>query len=315
LNETTAIDVTQQPEEEVVGNLVVQRDALLTVRLAAGKQRMQDYLERAKTISPVTEADLAECGILVGEIKSECEPLIDSLAPFKQQLNEKLDMIRSIEKCFTVSVAKPQQQAATTDPRFIAFQAVNLIRQKMNAALDAIERKKEEEARRVAELARKEQETRLKKINDGLDKLLSKAGDLAAQRAELELLLEDPDTTVEAAEIIRARIEKIDVQLGNLQAKTSEKQMEQAQVAAPVTVVPEATRVAGVSSKIVWVPSVQNQRALLQAVLNGSVPMSTIKWDMVAIKQYGNMMVKGQKNTPPTVPGVVWTAERSTSIK
>lgn len=314
----TVLDVpdgSARNDEEVVGTLVIQKDAMLTHRLLLGRTMMQTYLARARAINPTTEADVEECGRLIAAIKAEGEPLIESLAPFKAALNARLDMVRDIEKVFTVSVAKAQQAQARTDERYIAFQAVDIIKQKMNNAIDAIEREKERVAREALEKARKEQEARLARINANLDKLLVKAGSLAEQKAALEAQIENPDITIEEAEVIRARIESIETQLGNVQAKAAERQMEQAQTAAPVTVAVEQTKVAGVSSRVVWIPTVTNPKLLLQAVLSGTVPIAAVKWDVTAIKQYGNLQVKGQKGTPPNVPGVTWAAERTTSIR
>lgn len=304
----------QQEQEEIIGQLVVKRDAALTVRLSNGRLQMLDYLQRAKAINPRTEEDIAECSRLVSEIRGEGETLLEIIAPFKAQVRERLDMILSIEKLFTASVPKAQQATARADERCIAFQATDMIKKKMNAAYDEIERRKEEEARKVEELARKEADDRIKKIGAAMDKLLEKAESLAEQKAVLEARLEDQSITLEEAEVIRARIEKIEVQLGNAQAKASEKQVEVAQLAQPISVPVEQTKIGGVSTKVVWIPTVTNPRSLLQAVMFGSVPMSAIKWDITAIKQYGNAMVKGTKNQP-SVPGVSWQAERTTSIK
>jgi hypothetical protein len=318
MGEIIQAEIVKEEQPGAIGQLVVQADQALTVAIRSTRESMLARLEEAKAFTCETEADVEAATKMIVAIREECEPIIERIKPFKEEVSGELDRIRSIEKIFTTTVSKADQVKAMADPRFTAFQAILTLKTKMNNCLDEIERKKEEERRRIEEEARREQEKRLKAISAKLDKIQAEGKDKAEQKAFLEKYLEEDAETIsdEEAAQVRARIETLTLELKGIESKVIEKQTQMEQVTTPVTVAMEQTKVAGLSSGKRWVAGqVVNSRLLLQAILDGKAPMGCVTFSLPVLSRYGNDQVKGMKGAQPTIPGVEFRQERDSRVR
>ncbi len=305
-------------EDQRIGKLAIREDQALSVEIRTVREKMIAYLKRAEDFVFNTEADLAEAGQIIVDIKNDCEPILEKIKPFKDEVSTELDRIRSIEKIFTTTVSRADAAKARGDERFIAFQAIDALKDKMNTFRDELEAKAEAERLKVEEEARKQQEKALKAISDKLNKLQAQGKDKAEQKAFLEKYLEEESDTIDEDEAAqcRARIETLSLELKAIDGKVAVKQTEMERVATPVTVAKEETKVAGQTSKKVWVAvQVTNARLLLQAILDGKVTMACVEFKLPQLSREANNQVKGMDGVAPSIAGVEFAAQRDTRIR
>jgi len=225
----------------------------------------------------------------------------DKIKPFKDRVNEIKDQILKAEKSLTVNGYK---------------HAADLVVNKINMRVDILEEERKAEEKRINDLAERDRQKRLNSINGALDKLLEKQTDLNAKRQSLEDRIQAPDVTEEEADIIRTRIEAIDKQLGQVSQRVETKQVAMEEVSAPMTVsVSNFDKPKGMSSSIVYeVHEIHNPKAVLRAILDGTLSIACVNFNVAKIKQAGNDQVKGT-NTAPNIPGVTFIAKRDTRIR
>ncbi len=312
-----AIEILKE-EPVVIGVLVVQANEELSLQIRDTRDKLLAYLEDAKLTTIENDEDAKEAGDTIKQIREDCEPVLEAIKPFKEQVSGKLDEIRSIEKVFTTQLQRADQVKAMADPRFTAFQAILTLKTKMNEYLDEKERKAEEERLRIEKEAREKQEKQLKAITAKLDKIQAEGKDKAEQKAFLEKYLEEEAGTIseEEAAQVRARIETLTLELRNIETKTIDAQTKMEQVAAPVTVAMEQTKIAGQSTRKVWTATqVVNSRALLQAILDGKVPMGCVSFNLAQLSKAANDQVKGMQGVTPVIPGVTLVSQRDTRVR
>lgn len=290
-------------EEEGAGlfpAVITTPDATLVAWFGEMDAKIAGIVEDAE--SYVVEAD--EIGVKAANEKiRECRALgkeaIDGIKPYKDRLNELKGQVMAAEHHYVDPTKK----------------AEDIYARKRDEALDKIEAAAKAEAERIAKLAQAEQEKRLKAINARLDKLLEKTEDLTAQKANLEAALQDSEITEEEAAIIRQRIGKIETQLAGAQSKVDEKQSELEQTAAPIAVAVETPKIGGMSSGKRWVAErIAQPKLLLQAIIQGKVPMSSVKFVASEIEKFANMQQVKGSGAAPTIPGVIFRQERATRV-
>ena len=243
---------------------------------------------------------MEDAKVIIKGLRAYKTEATDIIKPYKQRLDEVKKQVLTVEKGLVSQCDEGE----------------GILKQKINARLDYLEGERIKEEARLRELAEKDRQKRMESINKKLDGLLDKASDYTEQKQILEAQLEDPEMTVEEAEIIRQKINKIEFLLGNVQGRVEEKTLEVENVASPVNIVVDnKPDVKGLSSSKVWEPvQVMSAALLLRAILEGRAPASCVKFDMVAIKRFANDQVKGTNSTP-NVPGVQFREVRDTRIR
>lgn len=183
------------------------------------------------------------------------------------------------------------------------------VKTKINGYLSFVEEEQRKQADRLAEIAAKEKARMLEQISKKLDKALCTLVSLGEQRVKLEEMLDEAETD-EERQSIQMRLRPILAKINTVEAEAARKQMEveTAAIVTPVTPEPKGIDVAGVSSRVEYVPTrVVNMNQLLMAIRDGKVPVTAIQADMSVIKKLRNMGMD--------IPGVEFDVRRITSVR
>lgn len=316
MNDTASAVVPEVIQEEPIGAVVMQKDAVLIKAITDTRASLQTYLKTAEATVLKRAEDKQIVTDMIASIKNICKPVVELIQPIKKQANEQIDKIISIEKIFTTYV--PPNQAAKTraDERFLAWKAIDILMTKLDAYLNYEEEERRKEEERLQKLAEQQRQKETERINKKLEGLLAKSDDLKEQKRLLEEQLQDGSITVEEAENIRTRIENIDIRLQPIEARVVDQQVKMEEKAMPVTVsVDKGPKVAGLSSdNFYWdVEEITNVKLICRAIVEGTLSPACVTVNQAKVKQAGNDQVKGT-NQAPNIPGVKFIKKRKMSV-
>lgn len=164
----------------------------------------------------------------------------------------------------------------------------------------------------------RENEKRLKAAHKKIDELVNGTADLNQKIAAVNAILENPEATQEEVDLASARISTLRGLLANQQDKVAAQQAKAVEAAKPVLpAVQLETKMAGMGIKKEWVVTVSNPMQLLNAIVNGIVPITVIDWNAAALKKFANNGgVPAMSNGgDPIVPGCVMTEDIKISTR
>lgn len=282
-----------QEKQHVFGTLAIIEDSALAEWFGDQEILIHSFLSKAQTIEIKHSDDKEIVKNMIVEVREYGKEALAKIKPFKDRVNEVRQQILDREKDFSVP----------------ADQAQKILKDKLNARLDLEEKERIAEENRLRELAEKDRIKRLDAINAKLEKLTGSVAGLADKKAILEASITD-ETSVEEAEVIRARIEAIDAKLAREQGKVIEQQTRVQETAIPTFVNVKTEKVQGVaSSKKLKCTGVSNEMALLRAIVEGKIPAwkGLISFNLTQITKLANM---GQE-----LPGCEFAMERDTRIR
>jgi DNA repair exonuclease SbcCD ATPase subunit len=298
------IEMQEEIKEVVVNRfpaIILGKDEQLELWFFNTEQAVREAITTAQRLVIADDITMQTATDLKRAYKQGEKDAAEKIKPFKDRINDIKKQILDAEKALTVEGFK--------------F-AADIVMEKINARVNFLEAEKRKEEARLRELAEKDRQKRLDSINGALDKLLEKQTDLTAQRQSLEDRIQAPDITEEEADIIRTRIEAIDRKLGQVSQRVETKQIAMEEVAAPMTVsVQNFEKPKGMSSSIVYeVQEIHNPKAVLRAIIEGTLSIACVTFNTAKIKQAANDSVKGT-NVAPNIPGVTFIAKRDTRIR
>ncbi len=257
-----------------------------------------------KKVAPVvTEAS----GMVVTddkEKKAAVDYIRKVIRPLKAEVKEGYDDIVKLAKQ-TYDKAKEKRKGYLGP----LTEAEEVLKKKMNSYDNKVEDERREEADRLADLARKDKDKRLKASDAKIEKQLSKVTDLGERITMLEKSLEDPKFSEEDKEVIENKLVTLRAQHVNAQQKVDtekEKKTIVESTPAPVLTSP-AEKTKGHSSRKVKEPVLQDKITVIAAVATGKITHEILDINMGKAKKLINAGV--------VIPGIGYTEERDTRIR
>jgi len=182
--------------------------------------------------------------------------------------------------------------------------------QKITAFQMEENRRIEAETKRMEEAARKKREAAEKKAHALIEKLAEKCLNANEMIIELQATLNNPEITGDERDIIEARISSLIVSMDSAKGDIVKAQVKleaavEAPVPLPVAAAPKVKGVGGIKTE--KIPEIMNPYVLLAAVVNRTIPIAILDFNMVQIKRLVNAGM--------TLPGVVTTDKYKTNVR
>ena len=288
--------------------IIVSQDKALIIWYASTQDDVAHAQGLAGDLIITDDAQMQEAVDLRNKYRARRKEVLERIAFHKDRVNRLHDQIMAVEK----------ELAGDERKQDGGYQkAMKTLTDTINRRLDYLDEQRKAEEARLSKIAEADRQKRQATIAKGLDKLLSGLTDLNEQRKALEARIGDPDTTVEEAEEIRARINAIDALARKTTAQVDEKQVRLEQVTAPATVVVDnRPDVKGLNSKVVYfAEKVINDDALHMAVVDRIAPRSACTWSMPILSKALNDQVRGMDGVMPTMPGLQIGTKRVTTTR
>lgn len=251
------------------------------------EDKVSPTMELARVLTVENDEQLGQANEHVKGIKALKKEIESTFDPMKKKAHETWKSI----------VAKEKEFMGPLD------MAEGIIKGKMSGYLDILEKERQKEQERVAELARKERERLLNKVNKKLELLSQKSFSLQEQVTALETDLEDPEVTETEAEYIRVKIHTLKACIENNNSALLDQQVKIEDTYVPEPVMPDNTpKVAGMSQRKEKNVEVRNPMAVVKAVADNKVPISVLDFNMTILKKLSNAGM--------VIPGVLVSEKR-----
>ena len=251
------------------------------------KEKVSPALQEAQALIISSRDDYQAALECVKGVKVLIKQIEEHHKPIKKKLDEAKKTVLDQEK----ALLAPLQDAE------------RLYKKKMGDYDDEEERKAQEAARKEQERLNRLAEKAMEKVNAKLDKLKEAGANIDKQIAELEAMLQDPETTDTEAAAVTAKINSLMVSKGQAESGIQEaiEKVEELAAPAPMTVAYQQPKTEGMSSSKTMEVEVVNPMALVKAIASGTIPIGVVKaFDLVLLKKLVNagLAIPGVKATP-----------------
>lgn len=255
------------------------------------QQDNMPVINKAHLAAIVSEGDLRIAKEIADEVKNR-----------QNKVNSVFDpIITAANKAHKEALA---QKKKLMDP---LVEAENHIKRLINDYLDYVESEQKKEAGRITEIARKEQETRLQKIQTEIDEMLSQSSSVEEKISKL--LEAMAESTPDKFELINNKLADLYSEQDKIASNIAQKREDVSPLilvqAMPALV--SAPKVRGLSRRVNLDPHVVDPMQLIKAVATGNVPSTVIEFNMSNIKRLINGGMK--------LPGVAVNEKRTVSVR
>ncbi len=240
---------------------------------------------KEKTSSMIAGAEALVIKNAEGVIKGQA--YIQGCRDIDSQIREEFDPI-----CEAANIAHKLSTATRKKFRFYPIEAEKIVNGKISAHMMAVEAENRRIQAEAEAKARKEHDDELRAAQVGIKALIRQTDSLTDQIAKLESFMNDKDTSALKVEATRALIAVLNGKLGNKVEAIQAQETVAEEPSAPVEADLQETKFDGMHMVKTVTVEVVDPKALIAAIVAGTVPVSVIKWDMGRIKTLAKAKVK-----------------------
>ena len=232
---------------------------------------------KEKTSSMIAGAEALVIKNAEGVIKGQA--YIQGCRDIDSQIREEFDPI-----CEAANIAHKLSTATRKKFRFYPIEAEKIVNGKISAHMMAVEAENRRIQAEAEAKARKEHDDELRAAQVGIKALIRQTDSLTDQIAKLESFMK--------VEATRALIAVLNGKLGNKVEAIQAQETVAEEPSAPVEADLQETKFDGMHMVKTVTVEVVDPKALIAAIVAGTVPVSVIKWDMGRIKTLAKAKVK-----------------------